>query len=308
MDLSALEIFRAVAQERSITRAALRLDRVQSNVTTRIRQLEEELGVQLFLRDGKRMTLTDRGQHFLEYTEKLLALAEEARQSMHPDIPSGHLRIGSMESTAASRLPSLLAQYHGQWPGVSLEVTTGPSRDLLEALQERRLDCALIANPVTLTAGQWVAEALASGLQGETVFTEELLLVMPAQHPRVHGPADVKIRTLAGFSRACTYRQVAENWLCSHVEGVQKNLKVQEVGSYHSILACISAGSCVGILPRSVLELQREPPKVRTHPVMNIDTQLVWRTGYGTAAFESFRDLLQSSYQSLAATARTVPM
>ena len=107
MDLSSLEIFRAVAREASVTRAAQQLQRAQSNVTTRIRQLEEDLGVELFLRDGKRMSLTERGSEFLAYAEQLLALADEARQSMHPAEPGGRLRLGSMESTAASRLPAL---------------------------------------------------------------------------------------------------------------------------------------------------------------------------------------------------------
>ncbi len=107
MDLSSLEIFRAVAHEASVTRAAQQLQRAQSNVTTRIRQLEEDLGVELFLRDGKRMSLTERGSEFLAYAEQLLALADEARQSMHPAEPGGRLRLGSMESTAASRLPAL---------------------------------------------------------------------------------------------------------------------------------------------------------------------------------------------------------
>ncbi|TLJ17613.1 LysR family transcriptional regulator, partial [Pseudomonas aeruginosa] len=69
------------------------LQRAQSNVTTRIRQLEEDLGVELFLRDGKRMSLTERGSEFLAYAEQLLALADEARQSMHPTEPGGRLRL-----------------------------------------------------------------------------------------------------------------------------------------------------------------------------------------------------------------------
>lgn len=125
MDLSSLEIFRAVAHEASVTRAAQQLQRAQSNVTTRIRQLEEDLGVELFLRDGKRMSLTERGSEFLAYAEQLLALADEARQSMHPAEPGGRLRLGSMESTAASRLPALLASYHKACPRVALEVSTG---------------------------------------------------------------------------------------------------------------------------------------------------------------------------------------
>ena len=112
LDLAALDIFRTVAAEGSVTRAAERLQRVQSNVTTRVRQLEADLGTPLFLREGKRMALTPEGEVLRGYADRLLALAEEARQAVRPGQPTGRLRLGSMESTAASRLPAPLAQLH----------------------------------------------------------------------------------------------------------------------------------------------------------------------------------------------------
>ncbi|EJB8391877.1 LysR family transcriptional regulator NmoR [Pseudomonas aeruginosa] len=279
MDLSSLEIFRAVAHEASVTRAAQQLQRAQSNVTTRIRQLEEDLGVELFLRDGKRMSLTERGSEFLAYAEQLLALADEARQSMHPAEPGGRLRLGSMESTAASRLPALLASYHKACPRVALEVSTGTSRALFDGVRARRLDCALVA------AGPgWAGELDSSGLRGEPLFREELLMILPAEHPPVHDVAEVRLRTLAGFARGCTYRQLAEDSLGTP-------LTVQEVGSYHAILACVAAGACVGVLPRSVLQLLGTPP-LRSLPLAEVDTWLVWREGYATAAFERWRGVL----------------
>ncbi|HCF5683837.1 LysR family transcriptional regulator [Pseudomonas aeruginosa] len=282
MDLSSLEIFRAVAHEASVTRAAQQLQRAQSNVTTRIRQLEEDLGVELFLRDGKRMSLTERGSEFLAYAEQLLALADEARQSMHPAEPGGRLRLGSMESTAASRLPALLASYHKACPRVALEVSTGTSRALFDGVRARRLDCALVA------AGPgWAGELDGSGLRGEPLFREELLMILPAEHPPVHDVAEVRLRTLAGFARGCTYRQLAEDSLGTP-------LTVQEVGSYHAILACVAAGACVGVLPRSVLQLLGTPP-LRSLPLAEVDTWLVWREGYATAAFERWRGLLGQS-------------
>ncbi|MEW3778333.1 LysR family transcriptional regulator NmoR [Pseudomonas aeruginosa] len=279
MDLSSLEIFRAVAHEASVTRAAQQLQRAQSNVTTRIRQLEEDLGVELFLRDGKRMSLTERGSEFLAYAEQLLALADEARQSMHPAEPGGRLRLGSMESTAASRLPALLASYHKACPRVALEVSTGTSRALFDGVRARRLDCALVA------AGPgWAGELDGSGLRGEPLFREELLMILPAEHPPVHDVAEVRLRTLAGFARGCTYRQLAEDSLGTP-------LTVQEVGSYHAILACVAAGACVGVLSRSVLQLLGTPP-LRSLPLAEVDTWLVWREGYATAAFERWRGVL----------------
>ncbi|MBG6543757.1 LysR family transcriptional regulator [Pseudomonas aeruginosa] len=279
MDLSSLEIFRAVAHEASVTRAAQQLQRAQSNVTPRIRQLEEDLGVELFLRDGKRMSLTERGSEFLAYAEQLLALADEARQSMHPAEPGGRLRLGSMESTAASRLPALLASYHKACPRVALEVSTGTSRALFDGVRARRLDCALVA------AGPgWAGELDGSGLRGEPLFREELLMILPAEPPPVHDVAEVRLRTLAGFARGCTYRQLAEDSLGTP-------LTVQEVGSYHAILACVAAGACVGVLPRSVLQLLGTPP-LRSLPLAEVDTWLVWREGYATAAFERWRGVL----------------
>ncbi|MBG6637281.1 LysR family transcriptional regulator [Pseudomonas aeruginosa] len=279
MDLSSLEIFRAVAHEASVTRAAQQLQRAQSNVTTRIRQLEEDLGVELFLRDGKRMSLTERGSEFLAYAEQLLALADEARQSMHPAEPGGRLRLGSMESTAASRLPALLASYHKACPRVALEVSTGTSRALFDGVRARRRDWALVA------AGPgWAGELDGSGLRGEPLFREELLMILPAEHPPVHDVAEVRLRTLAGFARGCTYRQLAEDSLGTP-------LTVQEVGSYHAILACVAAGACVGVLPRSVLQLLGTPP-LRSLPLAEVDTWLVWREGYATAAFERWRGVL----------------
>ena len=93
LDLTALDIFRTVAAEGSVTRAAERLSRAQSNVTTRVRQLEADLGATLFLREGKRMALTPEGEVLLGYASRLLALAEEARQALRPGRPGGNVRI-----------------------------------------------------------------------------------------------------------------------------------------------------------------------------------------------------------------------
>src|ERR1700751_1501702 len=98
MDLSDLRIFLAVVREGGVTRAAERLNRVQSNVNTRIRQLEQELDATLFIREVKRLLLSPGGQWLLCYSEGLLALAEEARSSVHDPKPRGLFRLGSMES------------------------------------------------------------------------------------------------------------------------------------------------------------------------------------------------------------------
>ncbi|ARP93878.1 LysR family transcriptional regulator [Bordetella genomosp. 13] len=283
MELAELEIFRAVAREQSVTRAAQLLDRVQSNVTTRLKQLEDDLGVALFLRDGRRMTLTPQGQRFLDYAERILALAEEARQSMQSEQPSGRLRVGSMESTAASRLPRPLARFHANWPEVNVEIRTGTTQLMADAVAEHRLDCAIVAHPDAGPASTADMALLAPGLRGTYLFSEKLMLVLPPGHPKVRAPSDIQVRSLAGFARGCTYRQCAEDWLGQEGTGLPR-WNVVEVNSYHAILACVMAGTAVAVLPQSVLDLHPDAAAMRTVFLRDAHIFFVQRAGYDTAA------------------------
>jgi DNA-binding transcriptional LysR family regulator len=285
MDLTALEIFRAVAQEGSVTRAAERLGRVQSNVTTRVQQLEEQLSAPLFLREGKRMVLTPAGESLHGYADRLLALAEEARQSVHPGQPSGRLRLGAMESTAAARLPQPLAQLHAQWPALVLELSTAPSRQLVEQVVDHRIDCALVAWPPPGIDAD-------APVERTTVFSEALLLALPADHPPVYTAQDLQLDTLAAFSNGCTYRRMGESFL-QEKNGTPP--RVLELASYHAILACVAAGRCAGVVPQAVIDLMREPPALRWVPLAASDTVLVRRRGYQSPALHALQAALLAS-------------
>lgn len=295
VELAELEIFRAVAREQSITRAAKSLERVQSNVTTRVKQLEESLGVALFQRANKQMILTPAGQRLLGYADQLLALAEEARQSMRADAPSGRLRVGSMESTAATLLPRPLGRFHATWPEVELDLTTGTSQALADAVLERRLDCAIVAHPGIGTPRDIDVAELGDGLEGTFLKTEELVLVLPATHPRVRRPEDVTLRQLAAFSRGCTYRRCAEDWLEQAGDDVRRHLNVIELPSYHAILAQVTAGSAVAIVPRSLLAMQGDVTELQTVPIRKVHTFLIQRSGFTTSAYEAFQQELRRS-------------
>src|SRR5262245_18537253 len=125
MDLAALRVCKAVVHEGGIGAAARRLHRVQSTVTTRIQQLEASLGAKLFVREKRRLVLSPTVELLLRYAEQLLTLAEQARSAVHGDAPRGVLHVGTLESTAASRLPPLLSRYHRKYPGVRVELSTG---------------------------------------------------------------------------------------------------------------------------------------------------------------------------------------
>lgn len=275
MDLSSLEIIRAVAAEHGITRAAKILGRAPSNVTTRVQQLEQDLGVALFSRHGKKMTPTREGRTFLSYSQRLLALAQEAREAVRPLEPRGVLRVGSMESTAACRLPDALARFHAQWPAVAVKLAMGATRELVADVREGRLDCALIARPpedVTSLAG----------LEAERVGTEDLLIIMPGDHPEIGSAADLRVDTLVALERGCTYRCLAEGWARQSAD-----LRVVEVASYHAVLASVAAQGAVGVMPRSVLQLMPRLP-LKTHCLGPVDTLLIRRRDTRPPAFDAF--------------------
>ncbi|MBW9116257.1 LysR family transcriptional regulator [Rhizobium cauense] len=291
MDLSSIEIFQAVAAHSSVTKAAAVMGRVPSNVTTRIQQLEEDLGVPLFSRDGRRMSLTREGTIFLSYATRLADLAVEARQAVRPLSVSGALRVGTMESTAASRLPEVIRRFGSRWPNVSLELTMGATRELMQSVLAAEIDCALVARPPQAMLDQARYGDLDFGrFDARRIYVEDLVLVLPPKHPDVELAADLRVGTLAVMEPGCTYRRMAEEW----AEGAT-SLRTLELASYHAILASIVAGNACGVMPRSVFDLLRWPADIVTREVGAVETFLVRRRGDRSDAFEAFHDVLVAS-------------
>jgi DNA-binding transcriptional LysR family regulator len=287
MELSSLRIFKTVAEEGGVTQAALRLNRVQSNVSARLTQLEESLGVSLFHRSGRRMLITEDGARLLAYTERLLQLADEAQASMRGDRqPSGQLRIGSMETTAAARLPLVLGQFHRQYPQVDLVLDTGPTDYLLQAVLNHKVDVALVAAPVERPE-----------LVQLPVFDEELVLLTDSLHGPVTSPADVGKRTLLGFRSGCSYRRRLERWFA---EGGVSPARIAEFGTFEAIIGCVAAGMGVAMMPKEVLKQRELAKSVRVHAlpddVARVQTMLVWR-----------RDIVQHASRDAFAAAFATP-
>ena len=149
MELSDLVTFSTVARLGGITRAADELNTVQSNVTQRVKALEAEIGTALFERHSRGMTLTGAGRRLLPYAQRMAALSREAVLAARDDgEPKGPLSIGSMETTAAVRLPSLLAEFHKRFPAVRLTLRTATTADLVAAVLDGTLDGAFVAGPI----------------------------------------------------------------------------------------------------------------------------------------------------------------
>jgi DNA-binding transcriptional LysR family regulator len=282
MDLVALKIFKAVAEQGGITKAAAALHRVQSNVTTRVKQLEERLGAKLFNRQGRKLVLSPEGKVLLAYADRLLRLSSEAQAALKGHAPHGLLKIGALESTAATRLPPVLARYHRAYPAVRLELVTGTSGALVDKVLREEVEAAFVAEPFP-----------PRNLRTQHAFTEELVLITPKSHPRINNPKDIGQRTILGFTTGCSYRRRLEAWLGRSSVVAER---VMEYGSYHAIVACAAAGSGIAIVPKSVLRAIGAEAQVAVHPlppkVAYARTMLVWREGYRSSALDALREQL----------------
>jgi DNA-binding transcriptional LysR family regulator len=268
LDLTDLAIFRTVVDEGGIVRAARRLHRVQSSVTMRIKQLEADVGAQLFHRERQRLHLSPSGELLLAYADKLLRLSDEAKAAVSASPPSGVLRLGALESTTASRLPDVLARYHREYPNVRVELRTGTNDALTAGVLDRKLDAAFVAESPS-------DEALAS----MPLFDERLTIITPLDHRRIARPHDVEGDSIIAFPNGCAYRRALERWLG---RARRPSLRFLELGSYHAIVACVASGTGIALVPESVLATMPQAqvarhalPKVHA----NVTTPLIWRAG-----------------------------
>lgn len=282
IDLGSLEMFRAVVREGGVIRAATKLHRVQSNITTRMKQLEQRLGVALFRRQGRALALTPAGESLLVYSERLLRLADEAEEAVRGAPVSQPLRLGAMESTAASRLPDVLSRLHRSRPDIQIELQTGPTAFLIQQVREYRLDAAFVGEPFPR-----------DGLNMRPVFNEELVLVTAKQRTVITSATDLAGDTILAFGRGCSYRRILEDWLAD--AGV-KPARTVELGSYHAIIACAAAGGGCGIVPASVLGTLSAGRNIRRHALPKAiganRTCLVWVED-GSPAMSALRELIR---------------
>lgn len=284
MNLAALRIFKAVVEYGGINKAAAKLHRVPSNVTTRVKQLEESLGTKLFVRQSRRLALSQEGRLLLTYADRLLRLCSEAEMALRNGKLRGTLRIGALESTSATRLPRILARYHQLYPDVQMELTTGTSGALVTRVHKQDIEAAFVAEPFN-----------AQGLKTQTVFMEELVLIVPKSFGRIHSPKDIGKRTVIAFATGCSYRRRLETWLAT--ANVLPD-RIMEFQSYHAMVACVAAGTGIAVVPRSVIEMTRGGQGVIVNrlpaDIAKARTQLIWLTGHQSVALEALRKILES--------------
>jgi DNA-binding transcriptional LysR family regulator len=242
MDSSLLKVFVAVEAEGSFSGAAKRLHYVQSNITARIKQLEDSIGRPLFHRKPRGVALTVAGEVLLPHAKEIVKRMEDVELAMKNlgDV-AGRIRIGSIESNAAVRLTPLLVDLHQKYPKVDFQLYTGTTQQVLEELLDYQLDIAFVSGVLSHP-----------DIEVLKVIPEKMVLVEPAD--------GIVPDVVITFKRGCTYKAFLDDIMLER--GVAE-YRVMEFGSLDTILGCVAAGMGRTLLPMKVVEQVADMSAVR---------------------------------------------
>ena len=280
MDAADLKVFEAVARLGGMGRAAEALHTVQSNVTARIRRLEEELGTLLFRRHARGVEPTPAGHRLLPYALRAARLLDDARRAALDDgTPQGPLVIGSLDTTAALHLTPILTGFAAAHPTVDLTLRTGTTGELLEAVLSHQVEGAFVCGPVAHPE-----------LEAEPAFVEELVMLTA---PGVRSLDDLwahgEVRVVV-LRAGCSYRLRLESILARRGIPAPRML---EFGTLETVVGCVAAGLGVTLLPRALIGPVWREGRVALHllPPGEARAETVFvrrRDGYRSSALTAF--------------------
>ncbi len=241
MDIQEMKYFCTVASEGSISRAAQKLHYAQSNLSTKIVQLEQEIGCPLFYRNNHGVTLTPKGELLLKYATNLINLAEETMIAVKDDTTAqGMLKIGSMESTVVAYLSEFLAGFHENNPQITVQVESGTTESILQKVLEHRLNGAFVSGPIRHPE-----------LFTKQVRTEKLCLIASKSLVPNKDIQAALAQPLLVFPHGCSYRKTLEHWMKD--EGLSAS-KIYEFNTLGSIFASVSTGLGIALFPEHCIE------------------------------------------------------
>ena len=278
MELRQLEYFVAVAEERNFTRAAERVHISQSGVSAQIRQLERELGAELFDRSARTVTLTPAGKAALDHARDALAAAGAVGQAVDEvtDLIRGRVTVGMVTGCTITPLFEALAAFHTAHPGVEIALLEDASDRLADGVRTGALDLALLG----------AAGRTPEGLDAHTVIRERLVAAVPAGHP-LERRRRVTLRDLAAYPVVCMppgsgLRAVLDQ-ACA-AQGVEPAVAL-EASAADAIAGLAARGLGVAVLSESMAESYRD--RLTEHVIADAHVPallaLVWRPAHNPA-------------------------
>ncbi len=241
MDLRHLQTFKAIAEEGSFVQAADRLQYAQSTITLQIQQLEEELGVQLFDRQRRKIQLTRAGHALLRHAIQVLNQMEQMQQDLQ-DLAqgeSGHLHVGLIEPIASKYLAPVLQVFCERYPRIRLTIEVVSTITTHDKVAAGELDLGISTPP----PGN-------ADLSFEPLLTESMVLLIPQQHP-LEQQENIYLRDLQNqrillTNPPCAYRTAIEQAFMAQGISISSSI---EIGSLPAIKQAIQGGLGIALLP-----------------------------------------------------------
>ncbi|MEN0053107.1 MAG: LysR family transcriptional regulator [Mucilaginibacter sp.] len=254
MNTHDLKIFEAVATHGSFTKAAEAMFTVQSNVTARIKNLEEEFNVTLFKRTSRLVELTQAGEIFIQYCKKHNHLTESLKQDLtNTGKITGSLKIGCIETMMALKVPGVINEFTDKYPEVELSFKADNSVNLLNDVINYKLDAAFVSAPVT-----------SPELNAYLVKEEQLVIATAEGQPDLADYLSKGKVKIVVFDLGCSYRPKLEAWL--NKKGIF-NYQCTVLNTLEGIINFVEAGVGITILPEDVVSQIYYNRKLKTHIV-----------------------------------------
>ncbi|AKN32575.1 LysR family transcriptional regulator [Clostridium carboxidivorans P7] len=291
MELRQLITFSKITEMKSFLKAAENLGYAQSTITTQVQLLEKELGIKLFERIGRNMELTSKGLIFLEYAEKIINLANEAKEAIDDrDTPKGILKIGVVESLCTVKLPELLKDFHIKYPKVEVIIKIGTCTDLQNMLKNNTVD-------LIFTLGELIKDP---DLISCMCYDEEMAILASPLN-KLKDKFKLTLRDIADESlivteKGCSYRSVFESMF--HKECLQPHLAL-EIGSIETIKSFVMNNLGITLLPIMTVENELSKGNLVKLDLVDCDfnmmTQILYhRNKWVTPAMDAFIEELKS--------------
>lgn len=255
MDLHQLKVFYSAVSAGGFTHASRELRLSQSTVSQHIKQLEEELACQLFMRIGKRVLLTEAGQLLREHCEKIFQDVSNAKLSIRElaGMQRGKVRFGTGATTLIYQLPPVLESYQARFPNIELIVVSDITDNILRAVQAQRLDLGLVMLPVE-----------ERDLQVEPLCTEEVKIAVPSRHPlarkRTLSVADLGQLRFILYEQKTVMRRLIDNFFAEL--GVTPRIAMV-MENIEAIKSLVGAGLGASVLPVHAVGDEAADRKVR---------------------------------------------
>jgi DNA-binding transcriptional LysR family regulator len=275
MEIRHLRYFTAVAENLHFGLAARQLNISQPPLSQQIRELEEELGVQLFWRNKRRVQLTEAGRVFLQETKLILEQTSHAIRAVQRTNCGeiGQLTVGFVMSATCTVLPDVLRTFGQRYPGVELVLKESTTGEGIAALKEKKMHLCFLRLP-----------ARDEALDSKTLLSERMLLAIPKGHP-FSDRSTVSLRLLEKERFIIFPRSQGSDFYdlivsACHQSGFSPKV-VQEAAQMQTILSLVAAGIGISLVPESVWTLRKEgvcyKPLLESFPETGI--VLAWLRG-----------------------------